>query len=95
MTALTMLEIQKKRKECFTIKGKQRFNLIDTYLLNNNCQAVGLGHYSEATQYPVWSATIYDYYFIIDGELTDALLAKLFELGMKVKKAKQGTYFQG
>ena len=95
MTALTMTDIQNKRKECFTVKGKQRFELIESYLLNNNCQAVGLGHYSEATHYGVWSSTVYDYYFIIEGELTDVLLAKLFDLGMKVKKAKQGTYFQG
>ena len=95
MTMLTITDIQKKRKECFHIKGKQRFNLIEEYLLNNNCQAFTLGHYSESTNYPVWASTCYDSYFIIEGEMTNALVDKLFEIGMKVRKAKNGTYFQG
>lgn len=94
MTILTIADIQKKRKECFYIKGRSKFDLIQDYLSNNNCHAISLAYLSEATE-KIVSTALYDTYFIIEGEMTNALVDKLFEIGMKVKKAKNGTYFQG
>ena len=97
MTMLTITDIQKKRKECFYIKGRCKFDLIQDYLSNNNCHAITLAHLSETTQKLVSTSytALYDFHFIIEGEMTNALVDKLFEIGMKVKKAKSKTYFQG
>ena len=97
MTMLTIADIQKKRKECFYIKGRSKFDLIQDYLSNNNCHAVTLAHLSETTQKLVSNSytALYDFHFIIEGEMSSALVDKLYEIGMKVKKAKNGTYFQG
>lgn len=97
MTMLTIADIQKKRKECFYIKGRSKFDLIQDYLSSNNCHAISLAHLSEATERLVSTSytALYDFHFIIEGEMTNALVDKLSEIGMKVKKAKNGTYFQG